>query len=131
MSPFQFWHFPPIFVLFKVTCLVTLFDHKLQVFKNWPKLTIFDIFNELLSAQNVYLARFARNVKCDFLGDFQASTVYSLHLSSLHKGLKKHNKAEGASKANLQATKPNLCNQSFCSNTHIIPKSKLFSASFN
>ena len=104
---------------------------KLQAFKNSPKLTFFGIFNELLSAQNVYLARFARNVKCDFLGDFQASTVYSLHLSSLHKGLKKHNKAEGASKANLQATKPNLCNQSFCSNTHIIPKSKLFSASFN
>ena len=27
---FQFWHFPPIFVLLKVTCLVTLFDRKLQ-----------------------------------------------------------------------------------------------------
>ena len=24
-----FWHFPPIFVLLKLTCLVTLFDHKL------------------------------------------------------------------------------------------------------
>mgnify|MGYP006975815893 CR=1 FL=1 len=29
-----FWHFPPIFVLLKLTCLVTLFDRKLQVFKN-------------------------------------------------------------------------------------------------
>ena len=28
---FQFWHFPPIFVLLKLTCLVTLFDQKLQV----------------------------------------------------------------------------------------------------
>ena len=30
---FQFWHFPPIFVLFKGTFLVILFDHKLQFFK--------------------------------------------------------------------------------------------------
>ena len=34
---FEFWHFPPIFVLLKLTCLVTLFDS--------PKLTIFGIFN--------------------------------------------------------------------------------------
>ena len=30
---FEFWHFPPIFVLLKLTCLVTLFDPKLQGFK--------------------------------------------------------------------------------------------------
>ena len=60
---FQFWHFPLIFVLLKMTCLVTLFDRKLQVFKNSPKLTIFGIFNELLSTQNVNVARFARNVE--------------------------------------------------------------------
>ena len=42
---FEFWHFPPIFVLLKLTCLVTLFDRKLQVFKNSPKWTIFGIFN--------------------------------------------------------------------------------------
>ena len=35
----------PIFVLLKLTCLVTLFDRKLQVFKNSPKWTIFGIFN--------------------------------------------------------------------------------------
>ena len=35
-----FWHFPPIFVLLKLACLVTLFDRKLQVFKNSPKWTI-------------------------------------------------------------------------------------------
>ena len=40
-----FWHFPPIFVSLKLTCLVTLFDRKLQVFKNSPKWTIFGIFN--------------------------------------------------------------------------------------
>ena len=31
--------------ILKLTCLVTLFDRKLQVFKNLPKLTIFGIFN--------------------------------------------------------------------------------------
>ena len=34
---FQVWHFPPIFVLLKLTCLVTLFDSNLEVFKNSPK----------------------------------------------------------------------------------------------
>ena len=46
---FQFWHFSSIFVLSKMTYLVTLFDYNLQVFKNSPKWTIFGIFNELLS----------------------------------------------------------------------------------
>ena len=44
----------------KVTCLVPLFDYKLQV------LTIFGIFSELLSTQNVNVARFARNVNETF-----------------------------------------------------------------
>ena len=68
---FQFWHFPQIFVQSKVTPLVTLFDRKLQIFKNSPKWPLFGIFNQLLSTQNGNIARFARNVKCDFLGDFQ------------------------------------------------------------
>ena len=34
-------------------------------------MTIFGIFNEFLSTQNVNVARFARNVECDFLDDFQ------------------------------------------------------------
>ena len=33
---FEFWHFPPIFVLLKLIGLVTLFDRKLQLFKNSP-----------------------------------------------------------------------------------------------
>ena len=49
--------------MLKLTCLVTLFDNKFQVFKNSSKLTIFGIFNELLSTQNVYVARFARNIE--------------------------------------------------------------------
>ena len=68
---FQFWYFLSIFALLKVTYLVTLFDLKLKVFKKSPKLTIFGIFNDLLSTQNVNVARFARNVECDFFGDFQ------------------------------------------------------------
>ena len=48
----------------------TMFENysKCRIFQNSPKLTIFGIFNELL---NVNVARFARNVECDFLGDFQ------------------------------------------------------------
>ena len=54
-----------IFLLLKLTstCLVTLFDCKLQVFKNGQKCNTFGIFNELLSTQNVIVARFARNIK--------------------------------------------------------------------
>ena len=60
---FEFWHFPPILVLLKLTYLVTLFDRKLQVFKNSPKWTIFGIFNKLSSTTNVNVDRFARNVE--------------------------------------------------------------------
>ena len=65
--------FPPIFDLFKLTCLVTLFDRKHQFFKKSPKWTICGIFNELSSTQNVNVARFARNVEWDFFCDFQTS----------------------------------------------------------
>ena len=50
---FLFWHFPSIFVLLKVTCLVTLFDNKLHVVKNSPNQTIFGNFNEFGATQNV------------------------------------------------------------------------------
>ena len=63
--------FPPIFVQLKLTCLVTLFDLKLHVFKNSPKWTIFGIFNWLLSTKNVNVARFARNVEWDFFMIFK------------------------------------------------------------
>ena len=43
----------------------------LIVFKKFSKLTIFDIFYESLSTVYVNVARFARNVKWDFLGEFQ------------------------------------------------------------
>ena len=63
VSHLNFWHFPPIFVLLKVTCLETLFDRKLQYFKNSPKLTNFGILRDFFSTQNVNVARFARNVE--------------------------------------------------------------------
>ena len=74
---FDFWHFSPIFVLLELTCLETLFDRKLQVFKISPKWTIFGIFNYLLSTQNANVARFARNDKWDFFCDFQTSCVFA------------------------------------------------------
>ena len=61
---FEFWHFPPIFVLFKLTCLVTLFDRKLQVFKNSPKWTIFGIINQLLSTHSLTMLN--ETFFCDF-----------------------------------------------------------------
>ena len=72
---FWIWHFPPIFVFLKLTCLVTLLDRKLQVFKNSPNWTIFGIFNQLLSTQNVNVARYARNVECDFFCNFQTPCI--------------------------------------------------------
>ena len=33
---FWFWHFPSIFVLLKLACLVTPFDRKFQKSPNWP-----------------------------------------------------------------------------------------------
>ena len=57
-----------------MTCLVTLFDRKFEVFKNSPKLTIFGIFNELLNIQND--ARFARNVEWDIFCDFQTLCIF-------------------------------------------------------
>ena len=52
---------------------ITVFENrpKCRIFKNSPKWTIFGIFNEILAAQNVNVARFARNVEWDFFCDFQ------------------------------------------------------------
>ena len=45
---------------------MTLFDPKLQVFKNSPHCT----------TQNVSLSRFARNVERDFICDFQTPCMH-------------------------------------------------------
>ena len=38
---FEFWHFPSIFVLLKLNCLVTLFDRKLQILQKLAKMNHF------------------------------------------------------------------------------------------
>ena len=53
---FEFWHFSPIFVLLKLTCLVTLFDRNLQIFQKLAK----------MDRLNVNVTRFARNVEWYF-----------------------------------------------------------------
>ena len=64
--------------------LVTLFDRKLDIFKNLLYLIIFGIFNKLLSTQNVNVARFARNdVECDFFCDFQTLFLISSESENL------------------------------------------------
>ena len=47
----------PFITLLKLTYLVTLFDPQALGFQKSPKLTILDIFDELLSTQNVNLIR--------------------------------------------------------------------------
>ena len=42
-----------------------------SVFQKLAKWTIFGIFDSLLSTLNVNVARFARNIECDILSDFQ------------------------------------------------------------
>ena len=72
-----FWHYESY-------CLSThtLFKNhpKCRIFQNLAKLTIFGIFNELFSTQNVNVAHFARNVECDFLGDFQTLCTHDFHV---------------------------------------------------
>ena len=54
---------------------MALLDHKLQVFQNSPKLTIFGIFDKLMSTKNVHGARFACNVEWDFFYYFQTQWI--------------------------------------------------------
>ena len=58
---FNFGIFHQFFVLFKLPCLVTLFDRKLQVFQKFAKLTIVGILS-------VNVACFARNIVFETFG---------------------------------------------------------------
>ena len=49
-SNFSILAFSPIFVLLKLTCLVALFDSKLQVFKNSPKRTSLALLSKTFSS---------------------------------------------------------------------------------
>ena len=57
---------------------------KYQNGQNLANLNIFGIFNELLSIQNVNVARFARNVEWDIFGDFQTLCESVIALVVLH-----------------------------------------------
>ena len=61
MSHLNFLHFPLIFVLYIKTFLVTLFDHKLQVFKTHQNERFLAIIGNFCPLVNV--ARFARNLE--------------------------------------------------------------------
>ena len=62
MSRLNFSILATNFCAVKLTCLVTLFDRNLQVFKKSLKLTIFGILDKRWSTQND---------ECDFFYDFQ------------------------------------------------------------
>ena len=53
---------------------------RIWVFKCWYFSPIFGIFNELLSTRNINLSRFARNIECDFLGDFQTLCIFLTYI---------------------------------------------------
>ena len=85
---FSILAFSPIFVLFKVTCLVTLYDRKLQVFKNSSKWTILGIFNEFLPTQNVapnvVFKLFSFGIFHQFLSFFKLTWLVTLLKSKLY-----------------------------------------------
>ena len=55
-----FWHFPPNSVQLKLTCLVTLFSRKLQVFKNETFSIIFkQRANPVLQNSSLFILRTA------------------------------------------------------------------------
>ena len=72
---FQFWHFPPIFDLLK-TDLSGNSVRPQALFSKPRQIGQFLAFsNELLSTQNVNVARFARNVEWNFFCDFQTPCI--------------------------------------------------------
>ena len=54
---FELWHFRGIFVQLKLTCLVTMFDSKIQAFKKIAKMFHFWHFYSFLSTQNIRFMR--------------------------------------------------------------------------
>ena len=62
----------------------TVLTANFRFFKNSPKWTIFGLFNELLSTQNVNVARFARNVEWDFSFDFQTPCIFLIIILGSH-----------------------------------------------
>ena len=59
MSHLKFWHFPLICVLSKLTCLVTLFDLKLQNVKSSPNWPIWHFWSTFVYSKCTKLASLA------------------------------------------------------------------------
>ena len=73
---FQFWHFSTNFWPIKTDMSGNSVWPKASDFQKLVKLTIFGIFDDLLSTQNVNVARFARNVEWDFFVWFSNTLKY-------------------------------------------------------
>ena len=73
---FQLCHFPSIFVIIKLACLVTLFDRQLQVFPTPPNGLFWAFGRKFWPLKNVNRARFARHVEWYFFGEIQ--TLWSV-----------------------------------------------------
>ena len=65
------------------------FDRKNKVFKNSLNMTIFGIFSQLLSTQNVNVARFARMLKETFSVIVKHHEVVQTKVESMHHGCTK------------------------------------------
>ena len=88
MSHLNFWilTFPSIFVLLKVTCLVTLFTSKLQVLKNSPNGPFLALLNKLLATQILKLASLAMlNATFSHLFIWFSNTLLIFGLSKIQK----------------------------------------------
>ena len=57
-------------------CLKITQNVSFDIFKISSRLMIFGISNSILSTQNVYVARFARNIEWDFFCDFQTLCIF-------------------------------------------------------
>ena len=86
----QFWNFPPIFELLKLTCLVTLLDRKLQFLKyrqNWPFLTFLMNF---FPTANLNVARSARNIEWGIFVIFRTVWLWAFKLACLRNFFQEH-----------------------------------------
>ena len=133
-----FWHFPPIFVISKVTCLITLFDHV-----NGP---FFAFLINFLSTENVecdFLAIFKHCEQAEVLklGDFsrvhfripeglpfkkQFYEAFSAGLTNVKSTLEFHSKEE-EERSESKWKKSNFCFHFWLQNCRILKKRNIHS----
>ena len=84
MSHLNFSHFvpfPPIFCLLKMTCLVTLFDRKLQVFQKLAKINHFRHFQWTFVHSKCKSSSLRFNIKWDIFLWFSNSVCFKMNES--------------------------------------------------